>query len=86
MRAPGLGPVRGELQQTEHVMISQYPNSQYPNSVKINRVHSAAICSEIGERLGDALIEPSTRLPPRLTELLNVIERNEVELEESRRE
>jgi len=52
--------------------------TRYPNSVKINHVHSAAICSEIGERLGDALIAPSTRFPPRLTELLDIIERNDV--------
>ena len=61
------------MQQAEHAMINRYPNS-----VKINRVHSAAICSEIGERLGDALIAPSTRFPPRLTELLDIIERNDV--------
>jgi hypothetical protein len=64
---------QGESQQAEHVMISQYPNN-----VKINRVHSAAICFEIGERLCDALIAPSTRLPPRLTELLDILERNDV--------
>ena len=52
--------------------------NRYPNGVKINRVHSAAICSEIGERLGDALIAPSTRFPPRLAELLDIIERNDV--------
>ena len=52
--------------------------NRYPNSVKINRVHSAAICSEIGERLGVALIAPSTRLPARLTELLDIVERNDV--------
>jgi hypothetical protein len=52
--------------------------NRYPSSVKINRVHSAAICFEIGERLADALIAPSSRFPPRLTELLDIIERNDV--------
>ena len=42
---------QGELQQAERVMISQYPTG-----VGINRIHSAAICSEIGERLRGVLI------------------------------
>jgi hypothetical protein len=58
---------QGDLQQAEHVMISQYPNS-----VEIDRVHSVAICLEIGERLGGALTAP--RLPPRLAELLDIFE------------
>ena len=64
---------QGELHQAEHVMINQYPNS-----VEIDRVHSAAICLEIGERLHSALTATSTRLPPRLTELLDIIAFNDV--------
>ena len=64
---------QGELQQAERVMIGQYPNS-----VEINRIHSAAICSEIGERLRGVLTATSTRSFPRLTELLAIIECSDV--------
>ena len=64
---------QGDLQQAEHVM-----NSQYPNSVEIDRVHSVAICLEIGEGLGGALTATPTRLPPRLAELLDILECNNV--------
>ena len=60
---------QGELQQAERVMISQYPTG-----VGINRVHSAAICSEIGETLRGVLTVTSIRSSPRLMELLAIIE------------
>jgi len=48
--------------------------SQDPNGVQINRVHSGAICTEIGERLSAALAGNPNQLPPNLlglTELLD---------------
>ena len=64
---------QGELQQAERVMISQYPTG-----VGINRIHSAAICSEIGERLRGVLTATSTLSSPRLTELLAIIECSDI--------
>jgi hypothetical protein len=48
------------------------------NRVQIDHIHTGAICAEIGERLQAALRENSTRLPPdlaRLAELLDSAER-----------
>jgi len=51
--------------------------SRNPSGVQINRVHSGAICTEIGERLRATLIGNPTCLLPhllRLTELLDSVE------------
>ena len=72
MLVPGIGPARRSATSgTRH-------DQQYPNSVEIDRVHSVAICLEIGERLGGALTATPTRLPPRLAELLDILECNNV--------
>lgn len=55
-------------------------NHQDRTRVQINHVHAGAICAEIGERLQAALKVNTTRLPPhlaRLTELLDRAERRE---------
>jgi hypothetical protein len=47
--------------------------SQDPSGIQIDRVHSGAICIEIGERLRAALAGNPNQLPPHLiglTELL----------------
>ena len=49
------------------------------NSVQIDRVHAGAICSEIGERLQATLTVGSTRLPPHLVRLTELLDRNSVE-------
>jgi hypothetical protein len=51
--------------------------SQDPCGIQINRVHSGAICMEIGERLRLTLTGNPTRVPPHLlslTELLDDVE------------
>jgi hypothetical protein len=40
------------------------------SSVQISRVHHAAICKEIGERLWTSLDREPVRLPPRLLGLM----------------
>ena len=58
--------------------------SQDPHGVQINRVHSGAICTEIGERLRTSLAGKPTRLPPdllALTALLDSAERGDVAIE-----
>jgi hypothetical protein len=40
--------------------------SQVPNGVQIDRLHSSAICTEIGERLRAALAADPNQLPPHL--------------------
>ncbi len=46
-----------------------------PNSMQIiDRVHSAAICTEIGERLFDAFARNRTQLPPRLVGLAKMLD------------
>jgi hypothetical protein len=40
------------------------------SSVQISRVHHAAICKEIGERLWTSLGREPVRLPPRLLGLM----------------
>jgi hypothetical protein len=55
--------------------------SQDPNGVQIDRVHSGAICTEIGERLRATPTGNPIQLPTRLltlTELLDDIERSDV--------
>ena len=44
--------------------------SQNPNGIQIDRVHSGAICTEIGERLRIALAGTPNPLPLRLLSLL----------------
>jgi hypothetical protein len=54
--------------------------SHVPNGVKINRIHTGAICEEIGERLRASPAGRPNRLPARivnLTELLGLMERFE---------
>lgn len=48
--------------------------SQDPNGVQINRVHSAAIRTEIGARLCDRLARNRTQLPPRLLDLAKMLD------------
>jgi hypothetical protein len=55
--------------------------SQYPHGVQISRVHSGAICMEIGERLRVALTGNQTGVPAhllRLTKLLDNVESRDV--------
>jgi hypothetical protein len=40
-------------------------------NVQINRIHSGAICNEIGERLAAALGPQSNELPARLVALID---------------
>jgi len=42
------------------------PNPAHQNDVQINRIHSAAVCKEIGERLSMALGPQSIEMPPPL--------------------
>jgi hypothetical protein len=46
------------------------PNPTPQNDVQINRVHSGAVCKEIGERLSVALRPQSIELQPRLLSLM----------------
>jgi hypothetical protein len=46
------------------------PNPVHQNDVQITRVHSGAICEEIGERLSAALGPQSNVLSPRLLALI----------------
>jgi hypothetical protein len=45
--------------------------------VQINRIHSGAICNEIGERLSAALGQQSNELPARLLALIDELEKVE---------
>jgi hypothetical protein len=51
--------------------------NQKPHGVQINRVHSGAICAEIGDRLRDAMAAAPTRLPPHLLDLTARLDRIE---------
>jgi hypothetical protein len=46
------------------------PNPTPQDDVQINRVHSGAVCKEIGERLSVALRPQSIELQPRLLSLM----------------
>jgi hypothetical protein len=46
------------------------PNPVHQNDVQITRVHSGAVCEEIGERLSAALGPQSIELSPRLLALI----------------
>jgi hypothetical protein len=48
------------------------------NGVQINRVHAGAICTEIGERLQATLAANSTRLPPHLVRLTELLDKDSV--------
>jgi hypothetical protein len=50
---------------------------QKPHGVQINRVHSGAICAEIGDRLRDAMPAAPIRLPPHLLGLTARLDRIE---------
>ena len=47
---------------------------QQRNQVHISRVHSEAICAEIGARLPAALTGSPARLPPHLLKLIELLE------------
>jgi hypothetical protein len=51
------------------------PLGQY--DVQIDRIHSGAVCKEIGERLSAALGPRSNELPPRLLALVKQIAEDE---------
>jgi hypothetical protein len=53
------------------------PNLAHQNDVQIDRVHSDAICEEIGERLSVALGPQPHELPPRLIELMDNLRRSD---------
>jgi hypothetical protein len=58
--------------------------SQDPNVIQIDRVHSGAICTEIGERLHATPTGKPVQLPAHLlnlTELLDNIERGDGAIE-----
>jgi hypothetical protein len=44
--------------------------SAHEGEGRFNRVHSVALCKEIGERLGTSLDRNPVQMPPRLTMLL----------------
>jgi hypothetical protein len=46
------------------------PNHTLERDVQINRVHSGAVCKEMGERLSVALGPQSIELQPRLLSLM----------------
>jgi hypothetical protein len=52
--------------------------------VQINRIHSGAVCKEIGERLSVALGPQSNELPPRLLALMKQIAEDEPHEESSK--
>jgi hypothetical protein len=47
------------------------PHPTHPNDFQIDRVHSGAVCKEIGDRLSVALGPQSVELPPRLLALID---------------
>jgi hypothetical protein len=51
------------------------PNFAHQDDVQIDRVHSDAICKEIGERLSVALGPQRIELPPRLLTLMDNLRR-----------
>jgi hypothetical protein len=60
--------------------------SQDPNGVQIDRVHSRAIRTEIGERLRATLTGNANQLPPHLhslTERFDSVERGEIAFKNS---
>ena len=60
--------------------------SQDPDCVQIDRIHTGAICNEIGERLRATLTGNPDRLPPHilgLTERFDSVERGNAALKAS---
>lgn len=51
-----------------------FMTSQDPNGVQIDRVHSGAICTEVGERLLAALARNPGQMPPRLLRLADLLD------------
>ena len=47
------------------------PNPTPPNEIQIDRIHSGAVCEEMGDRLSVALGPQSVELPPRLLALID---------------
>jgi hypothetical protein len=67
-----------ELVPQVELQMANSMTSQKPHDVKINSVHSRAICEEIGERLQFAIPAAPARVPSRLLSLtarLDVIQR-----------
>jgi hypothetical protein len=52
-------------------------NPAHQSDVQINRIHSGAICKEIGERLSARLSPQSNELPARLLALMEQLEKIE---------
>ena len=55
------------------------PNPTHQNDVQIDRVHSGAVCKEIGEGLCVALAPQSNELPPSLAELIKQLAMDETD-------
>lgn len=53
------------------------PNSTHQNDVQIDRVHSGAVCKEIGEKLSVVLGPQSIELPPHLLALMEQLPKDE---------
>ena len=56
-----------------HYKAAPFVTSQHPHAVQINRLHSSAICVEIGDRLRDVLTPNG--LPPYLLALAELLDR-----------
>jgi predicted kinase len=52
-------------------------NPAHQSDVQINRIHSGAICKEMGERLAARLGPQSNELPARLLALMEQLEKVE---------
>ena len=52
-------------------------NPAHQSDVQINRIHSSAICEEMGERLAARLGPQSNELPARLLALMEQLEKVE---------
>ncbi len=47
------------------------PHPAPPNDIQIDRIHSGAVCEEMGDRLSVVLGPQSVELPPRLLALID---------------
>jgi hypothetical protein len=53
------------------------PHPAPPNDIQIDRIHSGAVCKEMGDRLSVALGRQSIELPPRLLALIDQLAKAE---------
>jgi hypothetical protein len=53
------------------------PHPAPPNDSQINRIHSGAVCKEMGDRLSVALGPKSIELPPHLLALIDQLAKAE---------